>query len=120
MSTVHLLCGLNGAGKSTYARTLPAVRFSLDEWMLRLYSLPFDDPAYGPLAETVKLLIWDAAQPALARGEDVVLDWNSWSRARRAAWRGRIEAAGHRVVVHHIDLPMRASKSGPEVDPGVI
>ncbi|NJC23977.1 putative kinase [Arthrobacter pigmenti] len=38
---VHLLCGLNGAGKTTYARQLehelPAVRFSLDEWMLHLF-----------------------------------------------------------------------------------
>ncbi|MDN5726533.1 MAG: ATP-binding protein [Propionibacteriales bacterium] len=34
-STVHLLCGLNGAGKTTHARRLeaelPAVRFTLDE-----------------------------------------------------------------------------------------
>ena len=39
--TVHLLCGLNGAGKTTLARSLeaslPAVRFSLDDWMLRLH-----------------------------------------------------------------------------------
>ena len=37
---VRLVCGLNGAGKTTLAReleaTLPAVRFRLDEWMLRL------------------------------------------------------------------------------------
>jgi len=33
--TVHLLCGYNGVGKTTYAKhvekVLPAVRFSLDE-----------------------------------------------------------------------------------------
>jgi predicted kinase len=33
---VHLLAGLNGAGKTTFARQLeadlPAVRFTLDEW----------------------------------------------------------------------------------------
>lgn len=38
---LHLLYGLSGSGKSTLARTLqaqgPAVRFTLDEWMLRLH-----------------------------------------------------------------------------------
>ncbi|WP_223979178.1 ATP-binding protein [Arthrobacter sp. NicSoilB8] len=37
--TVHLPCGPNGAGGTTRARELQAglqaVRFSLDEWMLR-------------------------------------------------------------------------------------
>src|SRR5215831_19511334 len=39
--TVHLLCGLNGAGKTTYAVRLAeargAVRFSLDEWLLMIH-----------------------------------------------------------------------------------
>ena len=52
---IHLLAGLNGAGKTTHARhlaaALPAVRFSLDEWMLRLYELSFDDELYPSGAE---------------------------------------------------------------------
>jgi predicted kinase len=49
---VHLLAGLNGAGKTTFARhleaDLPAVRFTLDEWLLRLHGLRYDDPRYPP------------------------------------------------------------------------
>ena len=45
---VHLLAGLNGSGRTLLARALerrrPAVRFTLDEWMLRLYGLRYDDP----------------------------------------------------------------------------
>ena len=44
---VHLLAGLNGAGKTTFARQLeadlPAVRFTLDEWprpTARMLALP--------------------------------------------------------------------------------
>ena len=40
MATVHLLCGKVGSGKTTFARRLEqngAVRYSVDDWMLRLY-----------------------------------------------------------------------------------
>ena len=60
-ATVHLVAGLNGAGKSTHARwladTRPAVRFTLDEWMLRLYNMEYDDPRYGDLRERCTDLI---------------------------------------------------------------
>ncbi len=45
--TVHVLVGLPAAGKTTVVRRLVseygAVRFSPDEWMLRLYAVRFDD-----------------------------------------------------------------------------
>ena len=106
---VHLLCGLNGGGKTTYARSLPGVRFSLDEWMLRLYGLPFDDPDYGRLAEACKDVIWSAATQVLTCGVDVVLDWNSWSRERRRTWRARAAAAGYVAVVHYLDVPVEVA-----------
>ena len=75
-ATVHLLAGLNGAGKTTLARRLerelPAVRFTLDEWMLRLYELRYDDPRYAELSEVCQGLIWDTAVQALSAGTDVV------------------------------------------------
>ena len=112
--TVHLLCGLPGAGKTTLARQLeaglPAVRFSLDEWMLSLYpEHHFASRDYGELAETCKLLIWDTARQVLQCGTDVVLDWNQWSRGRRAVWAGKAEAAGAAVVVHYVRTPLQAS-----------
>lgn len=104
---VHLLYGLAGSGKTTLARTLTAdgkdVRFTLDEWMIRLYpSLsPFADSAeYGRQTEAVKDLIWSLAEQALRAGTDVVLDWNSWSRERRA-WAVRRAAGIPAAVVLH-------------------
>lgn len=109
--TVHLLCGLNGAGKTTLAReleaSLPAVRFSLDEWMLRLYpGLHYASEDYGSRAETCKGLIWETALQVLRAGTDVVLDWNQWSRARRALWRGKAVSAGFGVELHHVATPL--------------
>ena len=77
-ATVHLVAGLNGAGKSTHARwlahTCPAVRFTLDEWMLRLHENGYDDPRYRELRDGCTDLIWDVAQQVLSTGTDVVLD----------------------------------------------
>ena len=107
---VHLLGGLNGAGKTTYARRLeadvPAVRFTLDEWMLRLHDLRYDDPAYPELAERCKSLIGDTALEVLRAGVDVVLDWNQWSRERRREWATRATQAGFEPVLHCVRVPL--------------
>ncbi len=111
--TVHLLAGLNGAGKSTHARRLEqesrAVRFTLDEWMLRLYQLSYDDPGYPELSERCQNLIWDVAKQVLATGTDVVLDWNQWSCARRQTWRDKVVEAGHHPVLHYVKAPVETA-----------
>jgi predicted kinase len=110
---VHLLAGLNGAGKTTYARRLeaelPGVRFTLDEWMLRLYSFRYDDPAYPALAEVCRGLIWDTARQVLAAGVDVILDWNLWSRARRQRWTSLAIEHGYVPVLHYIRVPVETA-----------
>jgi predicted kinase len=110
---VHLLAGLIGSGKTRLARELerrrPAVRFTLDEWMLRLHGLRYDDPRYRELAEGCKGLIRDTARQVLATDTDVVLDWNQWSRERRAVWRDRARAAGYRPVLHHLRVPLETA-----------
>jgi predicted kinase len=108
--SVHLICGLNGAGKTTLARelaaSLPAVRFTLDAWMLRLYGLRYDDPAYVSRLDACRDLIWDTALDVLRVGRDVVLDWNQWSVDRRAEWRRRANEAGNGAVLHYVDVPV--------------
>lgn len=112
-ATVHLLAGLNGAGKSTHARRLehecPAVRYTLDEWMLRLYQFSYDDARYAELSERCQNLIWDVAAQVLATGADVVLDWNLWSRSRRVSWRDRVVATGHHSLLHYVRVPVETA-----------
>lgn len=116
---VHLLCGLNGAGKTTHARTLErggAVRFSLDEWLLSLHpDLRFDAPGWPVQADRCRSLIWSTAQQVLRQGVPVVLDWNLWSAARRRSWADRVRAAGYRPLLHHVraDLPESVRRAAP-------
>jgi predicted kinase len=110
---VHLLAGLNGAGKTTLARELqaelPAVRFSQDEWMLRLFRARYDEPGYASLTRTCRDLMWDTALQVLAVATDVVLDWNCWSRAQRAEWSGRAAAHGYRTILHYLPVPVETA-----------
>lgn len=108
---VHLLYGLAGSGKSTLARHLcadgGAVRFTLDEWMLRLYpDLDFESREYGARAVEVRELIWSTAEQVIAAGVDAVLDWNSWSRERRAWAVARASGIGAPVTVHVLTTPV--------------
>ena len=98
MATVHLVCGFLGAGKTTFSRELAerlgAVRLSVDEIYLRLFS---DGPTYdvnqAALARVFGVLgdLW----PEVARaGADVVLDFSFWERRRRNEARERARSVG--------------------------
>lgn len=111
---LHLLYGLVGSGKSTLARDLsetsPAVTFTLDEWMLRLYPhVGLEDADYGELAAEVGELVWSVAAQVLRSDVDVVLDWNSWSVARRRWAVDRARSVGARVVLHRLSTSLEES-----------
>ncbi len=116
---VHLLYGLVGSGKTTLARALcaegRAVRFTLDEWMIRLYpGLSFETAEYGHRTEIVKDLIWSVAEQVLRSGSDVVLDWNSWSQARRAWAVQRAAVIPAEVILHRLDASVEQATARVE------
>ena len=106
----YLMCGLVAAGKTTLARQLaeelPTLRFSRDEWMIRLYGLPYDNPQYVEHSDPCTELMWDVAVEALRLGVNVILDLNHWSRRRRADALDRARTAGFDAVVHFLDVPI--------------
>ena len=111
---LHLPCGLVGSGKSTLARRLeaesPAVRLTLDEWMLRLNpELTVEDTAYGERATVVRSLLGDIAEQVMRTGSDAILDWNSWSRERRADGIARARRAGAEVLLHRLTTSLEES-----------
>jgi predicted kinase len=98
MPAAHLIHGYLGAGKTTFARQLerdiPAIRFSHDEWMVRLYG---DDPPAEHFADFYRRIYEQAEEiwpRCLELGVDVVLDFGFWSRSERDATRQKISTIG--------------------------
>ncbi|MFD4129196.1 AAA family ATPase [Streptomyces globisporus] len=106
MTTLFLMVGLPGAGKTTRARQLAeehgALRLTPDEWMLPLFGAPESDGRRDVLEGR---MLWLALE-AVRLGADVVVDYGCWSRDERSAIRWLAEAEGARFRL--IYLPVDA------------
>ena len=109
MPTAHLIHGSVGAGKTTFARRLerelPAIRFSHDEWMTRLYG---DDPPvdqFPKFHQRVSKLIDDCWRRCVELGLDVVLDLGFWSRRQRDEIRATAVALGAGARLYRLECP---------------
>jgi predicted kinase len=96
--TLHLLHGIPGSGKTTFAQQLErefrAVRFSPDEWMVTLHGTNPPEPVFRPQHERIMALIWMHAGRVLRAGSDVIIEGGFWSRASRDAARQRAKEFG--------------------------
>lgn len=109
MQHVHLLHGLPGTGKTTYARRLErklkAVRFTHDEWMYALYGNNPPAGQFSDYAERIWGLIWEHASRIVAVDRDVIIDGGFWMRASRDAARARVRAFGATPLLYDLRCP---------------
>ena len=113
MATLHLMCGLPCAGKTTLAKRLEkeysALRLTPDEWHIRLFGHDFGldaiDEEHERRHSDVEALMWDVAARVLTLGGDVILDFGFWGRSERQDYRSRAEKLGASSEVHFLDVP---------------
>ncbi|MFI7004905.1 AAA family ATPase [Streptomyces sp. NPDC050145] len=109
-STVVLMCGLPGSGKSTYARELVRrghVRLSIDEEVWRRLGgrdagLVLEPEAFAALKEEVRGEQRRELVALMEAGRDVVVDYTFWSRAARDDYKALIEQHGCRWELVHL------------------
>jgi predicted kinase len=104
VTTLHVVVGLPGAGKTTLARRLeadlPALRLTPDEWMVPL----FGEPEAGGKRDDVEGLLIGLALRSLALGVDVVLDFGVWSRDERTCLRHLAAFQGAETRLHYLPV----------------
>jgi predicted kinase len=114
MSTLHLISGLPGAGKSTYAQQLQlrtgAVLFTLDRFLITMFGR-YAVPDVGGEEHVRRVLacrevIWMSAEKLLAHGSDVILDDGYFLRADRRRVIDAAVALGATAKIHFIDTPL--------------
>ncbi|GAA1500943.1 hypothetical protein GCM10009760_63250 [Kitasatospora kazusensis] len=110
VSTVVLMCGLPGAGKTTYAMELVRrgfVRLSIDEvvWQRlgqRDAGLVLEVEAFDQLKEEVRRVQRQELIGLMLAGRDVVVDYSFWSRAAREDYKALVESHGCRWNLVHL------------------
>jgi|HubBroStandDraft_4_1064222.scaffolds.fasta_scaffold99856_2 predicted kinase len=110
--TLHFICGPVGSGKTTYAIALAhrikAVRFSIDDWIARLFGKERPDPC--PMAWTVeradrcKALIWEQAEQVIALDGNTVFDIGLPLQDERDAFRSWAMGTRAAVKMHYLDV----------------
>jgi predicted kinase len=90
--TIHLLCGLPGTGKSTFARELESrtngVTLNHDVWLVGIFG-PTASEDFEKHHSTVWRLLWQLAERLVSIGVDVILDFGLWHRCERDDFRER-------------------------------
>ncbi|WP_157779178.1 ATP-binding protein [Micromonospora sp. WMMA2032] len=99
---VVLMCGVAGAGKTTFANGLEAmgyVRLSVDEEIWRRfgrYGMDYEPDRYEMHTEVARQAVRERLLSLIAQHRNVVIDSSFWQRSRRQAYKELIEQAGAR------------------------
>lgn len=112
MPQIVLLCGFLGFGKTTYAQKLalklPAKLFTHDEIMKKRFGRNPDD--FAAKYKIVDDYIKAQTKQVVQNGENVILDYGFWSKAKRQEYYQWAKSLTSDVVFHVLECDMALAK----------
>lgn len=121
-ATLYLVCGLPGAGKTTYAKRLEgetrATRFCPDEAMESLSVSMFHEE----FRDRLEKLFVRFAESILRQGSSVIIEFGSWGKSERDDLREMARRAGAMVCLYWLEAPIAElarrvhARGGPDKD----
>lgn len=111
----HIVVGFIGSGKTTFARKLEketgAVRFTKDEWMVRLFGNTPPKDTFEEYDKRMASLATDIALRCLQAGIDVIIDEGFWTKEHRREIRERVESVGALPKVYYLEVPFEVMRT---------
>lgn len=109
---VHLICGLPGAGKSTYAEKLRldlnGVRFSIDEWNNSLFfmdrDITSDFPWFYERVQRCCSVMRDTAEQLIGANGVAIFDCGLTNKHERQIFYDWADAQGYSTALHFLDV----------------
>jgi predicted kinase len=83
---IYLLCGLPGAGKTTYAKELESkgvIRFCPDDWILSILGVEYTREKDAEIRTNLEKQMLNMAVNICKQGYDVVLENGFWTKSER-------------------------------------
>jgi predicted kinase len=111
----HIVIGFIASGKTTFARKLEqetgAVRFTKDEWMVRLFGNAPPKDTFRDLDTRMASLATDMALKCLAAGTNVIIDEGFWAKEQREEIREKVKAVGGVPRFYYLEVPFEVMKA---------
>jgi len=108
--TLILVCGLPGAGKTTFAKAMArermAIRMCPDEWIEQILADDGDAAERDRLRDPVENLQWDLAREYLGSGFTVILENGFWAEEERSLYAMGALELGSRIELFFLEADL--------------
>ena len=107
ISTLHLICGLPGSGKTILAKKIEtetgAIRFCPDEWIKDIWGKTAEIEG-NTYRDQIEQLQWMIGKQILKSGIDIIIEWGTWGSDERDILRNEAHALGSKVKLYYLEV----------------
>ncbi len=112
-ANVYMICGLTGAGKTTYAKQLSrdvnGVRMSIDDWMARLFFIDRNPSSdfewFHARVRRCCTQMRDTSEQVIGSGGTVIFDCGFTNLEERQIFYDWADSLGYSMALHFVDVP---------------